>query len=293
MSRVYYPRLPAEIVLPPAPESGPIVTPADWSDGDRSMARYFWTSTGKDELAFEASEAAIRRILNFGMKAKPVSHGTPFGHGHLTVHVERVPMPIGEQMTRHRVMVTTGDGEESEDRTLAVSIDWQPNISKKSYRYVTLTGGSRRIENGSIASALRAVSHAEMAEELFYVPRIEHLYGEEGSPGNYVRVPLPYEVRKAEQERYRRVYAYCLREYEEALANGASAEQARFLLPQGAYTRLYATESYRNWFNFCLARNDSHAQQEIRWIAEQVEEILSQAAPIAYELWVSHGRRMI
>lgn len=279
--RVFQPIPRKTIVMPPVPTHGPVVTPADWADGDRSMARYFWTSTGKDEHAFEVDESEIRRIIRFGMKARPVVHGTPFGHGEMTIHVDRVPMPIAVQMIRHRVLkVSDGDGP-------AVALDWLPNISAKSYRYVKLTGGTRMVENG------RQPSHSERARELFYVPRPEDLYGEEGRPGSYTRVPLPDDVREGEVERFERVYAMCLREYEEALESGVAAESARFLLPQGAYTRLYATESYRNWFNFCLARNDIHAQQEVRWIGQQVEGILAQAAPIAYETWVEYGRRML
>jgi flavin-dependent thymidylate synthase len=234
------------------------------------------------------SDDVIRRVINFGMKAKPVVHGTPFGHGEMTIHVDKLPMPIGEQMTRHRVMRVSKAQLGGQGDRLIVDIDWQPNISKKSFRYVSLSDGRREVASGG-----RQMSHAERAEELFYVPATQHIYGQDGRPGNYVRVPLSHAIQEAEQERFRRVYANCLREYEEALEAGLSFEQARFLLPQGAYTRLYATESYRNWFNFCLARNDEHAQQEIRWLAAQVESILEQVAPITYELWISHGRRMI
>ena len=275
-SRVYHPIDRRTIILPPAPTHGPVVTPADWSDGDRSMARYFWASTGKDEQAFEVSDDKIRHIINFGMKAQPVVHATPFGHGEMTIHVDRLPIPIAVQMIRHRVLKTDDDGSPS------VILDWHPNISQKSFRYVRMGADGREVG-----------THAERARRLFYVMRPEDIMGEEGRPGHYLRTDLPDDIRAAEVERQERVYAYCLREYEEALENGVAGETARFLLPQGAYTRLYATESYRNWFNFCLARNDKHAQQEIRWIGEQVEAILAQAAPITYELWLSHGRRMI
>ncbi len=274
------------LVLPPAPAHGPVVTPADWADGDRSMARYFWTSTGKDEQAFTCSEDEIRRIINFGMKARPVVHGTPFGHGELTIHVDRVPMPIGEQMTRARVM------RHSEDGSPIVDLDWKPNISKKSYRYVTLGGGVRMIQREPYSHADMEHCH-ELVPDLFYVPEPEHVHGQVGRPGEYEMVPLDAKVAVEAREMLRQVYAEGLAAYTELVAMGMSPEQARFALPQGAYTRLYATESYRNWFNFCLARNDRHAQQEIRWIGEQVEAILAQAAPLTYELWLSHGRRML
>lgn len=290
--RVFDPIPRQSIVLPPAPAYGPLVIPADWADGDRSMARYFWTSTEKDEQAFTCDELEIRRIINYGMKAQPIPHGTPYGHGELTIHVSRLPIPIGEQMIRARVMKHSKEEDGGEPSHLIYDIDWKPNVSKKSFRYVKLAGGTLMVMRDGMTTADRA-------RELFYVPRAEDIMGEDGRPGHYVRLPLPERRREEEVERFERVYAYCLREYEEAIAEGedgtpgVAGETARFLLPQGAYTTMYATESYRNWFNFCLARNDPHAQQEIRWIGAQVETILAQCAPITYELWLSHGRRMI
>jgi len=79
--------------------------------------------------------------------------------------------------------------------------------------------------------------------------------------------------------------------YLDLVSGGLAPEQARFYLPQGTYTRLYATASYRNWLSWLVQRNDSHAQGEVVQVAEQVEAIMAQCIPITYDLWLSHGRR--
>lgn len=90
------------------------VTLIDHNGSDRHVAMYFWTSTDKDADAFTCPESEVERVIRFGMKAKPVPHGSPFGHSRVTVHADGLPMPIAEQWIRHRVQ----------------------NYSKKSYRYV-------------------------------------------------------------------------------------------------------------------------------------------------------------
>lgn len=90
------------------------VTLFDHNGSDRHVAAYFWTSTDKDADAFTCDDSEVRRVINFGMKAQPVVHATPFGHSRITVHADGLPMPIAEQWLRHRVQ----------------------NFSKKSYRYV-------------------------------------------------------------------------------------------------------------------------------------------------------------
>jgi len=78
---------------------------------DRHIAMCAWSSTDKDEQAFSCPEAEIIRIIRFLIKHK---HATPFGHPHLTLRVDDVPLYIVTQWLRHRT--------------------W--NFSVKSYRYV-------------------------------------------------------------------------------------------------------------------------------------------------------------
>ena len=69
--------------------------------------------------------------------------------------------------------------------------------------------------------------------------------------------------------------------YQEALSMGIAKEQARALLPEGLTpTRMYMTGTIRSWIHYIQVRVDSTTQKEHRVLAEQVLEVLREAAPI-------------
>ena len=68
--------------------------------------------------------------------------------------------------------------------------------------------------------------------------------------------------------------------YQEALSMGIAKEQARALLPEGLTpTRMYMTGTIRSWIHYIQVRVDSTTQKEHRVLAEQVLEVLREAAP--------------
>jgi len=209
-------------------------------------------------------------VIRFGMRAEPVPHGTPYGHPELTILVDRIPQPIAVQMLRHRVQVLTGRGDATE---VMAEIDWAPNISQKSYRYVTAEGKG--------------------IEQVFQVPTMEEMVKQVGRPGRYTYEPLSEEDAAYCLEQGLRLYEHSWRVYSRLIKRGLAPERARFFLAQGALTRLYATASYRNWFNWLIQRHHPTAQWEIRQVAAQVEPLMEQLAPITYRLWVEAGRRVI
>jgi len=71
--------------------------------------------------------------------------------------------------------------------------------------------------------------------------------------------------------------------YQDALSSGMAPEQARMLLPQATYTEFYMTGNLRNWAHFLKLRLDSHAQYEVRVVAEQVKDILTPLFPVSME----------
>lgn len=73
----------------------------------------------------------------------------------------------------------------------------------------------------------------------------------------------------------------CMRAYNELLEVGLSREQARRKLPIGLMTKFYMTGNLRNWSHFLKLRLDSHAQKEVRIIAEQIKEIMLDKFPIS------------
>ena len=70
--------------------------------------------------------------------------------------------------------------------------------------------------------------------------------------------------------------------YEEAIADGICAEQARFILPQGCEVNWVWTGSLYAFANFYNQRTDSHAQKEIQVLADQVGSIINPLFPISW-----------
>lgn len=71
--------------------------------------------------------------------------------------------------------------------------------------------------------------------------------------------------------------------YTELLDNGVAPELARMILPQNMYTEFYMTSNLRAWSHFLKLRLDSHAQYEVRVVAEQVKDILTPLFPVSME----------
>ena len=76
----------------------------------------------------------------------------------------------------------------------------------------------------------------------------------------------------------RQHHANSLKLYHDLLAAGVCREQARGVLPQNLYTEYYGTCNLNNLVKFLDLRLDSHAQWEIRRVAEACRDI-------AKELW--------
>lgn len=67
----------------------------------------------------------------------------------------------------------------------------------------------------------------------------------------------------------------CARRYMDAVEHGVKPEDARYLLPEAAKTSVCATMNWREIYHFLNLRADSHAQWEIRALAEELARGLS------------------
>lgn len=76
--------------------------------------------------------------------------------------------------------------------------------------------------------------------------------------------------------------------YEEMLADGVAPEHARMILPQNMYTEFYMSGNLRNFSHFLKLRLDSHAQLEVRQVAEQMLEIFKPLWPVSIEALMSY-----
>ncbi len=83
--------------------------------------------------------------------------------------------------------------------------------------------------------------------------------------------------------RAKELYAQAVALYEELLARGVPKEDARFVLPIGAETRLVVTANFREWRHILRLRLDKTAQWEIRELARRILGILREHAPSVFE----------
>jgi thymidylate synthase (FAD) len=74
-----------------------------------------------------------------------------------------------------------------------------------------------------------------------------------------------------------------LKTYQDMIAKGVCPEQARFVLPQGAYSEAIISHSLYGWANVFNQRTDPHAQQEIAEVARQVGNALAQEFPVSWD----------
>lgn len=76
-------------------------------------------------------------------------------------------------------------------------------------------------------------------------------------------------------------YHACLKAYDSLIEMGIAKEVARFVLPQGVYTRLYITGNPRSFIHYCSVRDEEGvAQFEHVELARAIRAVFSQACPV-------------
>lgn len=79
-------------------------------------------------------------------------------------------------------------------------------------------------------------------------------------------------------------YKACHQAYKNMIDIGICKEQARFVLPEGVYTRLYMTGNIRSFIHYLQARDkEGVAQWEHVELARAIKEIFSENLPVVYE----------
>ena len=80
--------------------------------------------------------------------------------------------------------------------------------------------------------------------------------------------------------------SYCdrmINAYIDMIDMKVAPEQARFILPQGVMTEWVWSGSLQAWARFYNQRSDSHAQQEIQYLAHEVDNIVGALFPVSWE----------
>ena len=76
---------------------------------------------------------------------------------------------------------------------------------------------------------------------------------------------------------------HSLEVYDELRNLGIPKEDARFVLPEGAKSRLVVSMNFRSWRHFLWLRLDKAAQWEIREAAHEILKVLYQEAPKTFQ----------
>jgi len=71
--------------------------------------------------------------------------------------------------------------------------------------------------------------------------------------------------------------------YDNLIKDGVKKEDARYILPNGGTSSMYITGNFNAWIDFLRNRTDSHAQWEIRGVANQIAKELSKIAPNVFK----------
>lgn len=91
------------------------------------------------------------------------------------------------------------------------------------------------------------------------------------------------------EEQYRNSCDDAVEAYKQLLADGVAPEQARFVLPQGAYTEWWWTGSLAAYARVCTLRLDDHAQWEVREFATAISKIIEPLFPHSWKALVKQS----
>ena len=82
-------------------------------------------------------------------------------------------------------------------------------------------------------------------------------------------------------------YVQAKKSYDALIKQGVAKEIARFVLPQGVYTRLYVSGNARSFVHYCNVRDDAGvAQHEHVELAQAIRQVFSEECPvIADAVW--------
>ena len=71
--------------------------------------------------------------------------------------------------------------------------------------------------------------------------------------------------------------------YDILLANGVAREQARGVLPTATTTTFICKGNLKNWLHFIKLRQHETAQEEIRWFADKIADMIAEKFPVTYD----------
>jgi len=177
-------------------------------------------------------------------------HWSVFEQGSLTIEVV-TPLAIAIQLLRHRSFCFQQFSGRYQDQTAM----------------------------GDVTNGLPA------AEKMFYLPTVGRLQDTKNRQNSIFTEDQRFtnEMVATMEQAY-----ICARDaYEDLINQGVAKEVARFVLPEGVYTRLYVTGNPRSFIHYCTVRDDQGvAQWEHVELARAIHSVFHKECPqISEAVW--------
>lgn len=158
---------------------------------------------------------------------------------------------------------------------LAVSVQI---LRHRSFTYQQLSG--RYQEQTMMAELTDGISATY--KDVFYLPDTARLQDTENRQNSIPTQDL--EANELMEEEFKKVYDQSLESYTKLIDSGIAKEVARFVLPQGVYTRLYMSGTIRSFIHYVNVRSEEHVvQTEHVEVANQIKEIFKEQLPVVTE----------
>jgi thymidylate synthase (FAD) len=125
----------------------------------------------------------------------------------------------------------------------------------------------------------------EAVGDLFYLPPVLRTQDPKNRQNS-----LPQELSRETNKMWGAMedaYVQAKKSYDSLIEQGVAKEIARFVLPQGVYTRLYVSGNARSFVHYCNVRDDEGvAQHEHVELAQAIREVFTEECPIiANAVW--------
>jgi thymidylate synthase (FAD) len=232
-----------------------ITNDSPWFVNGSSKARLVNATPNLDEtvayVARVSSKAqenpSVEKLLGYCAKH---GHWSVFEQGSLTVEVV-TPLAISIQALRHRSFCFQQfSGRYQDQREMAALSEDLPSFLSMFYIPETAREQDPKNRQNSIFSSNAALTDAMWREMEF-------------------------------------AYHAAIKSYDKLIEEGVAKEIARFVLPQGVYTRLYITGNPRSFIHYCSVREEiGVVQWEHVELASAVRDVFTQACPlIAGSVW--------
>ena len=201
------------------------------------------------------------------------NHWTPFAHAFVTLRF-KAPIAIHAQCVKHQI----GFAMNTVSRRY---VSDEPELFIPEFRLAP--EGSVKQGSGEVFDVMYYACDGSTS-----IPKIDFMSSDKAEVQDFIKASdkelfLTSKDRDDLSIAYKH-YAYAAIEtYNNLIRLGVAPEQARFVLPQGVMTEWVWSGSLQAWARFYNQRSDSHAQQEIQYLAHEVDKIVGALFPVSWE----------